>query len=313
MNISRVDLNLLVYFDVLLEEKNVTRAGAVLGITQPAMSNGLRRLRELFDDPLLVRTTEGMTPTEKALTLQPQVRQILTEVEHILQPTSGFDPSTSTRMYRVIVGDYAESTLLPKVLERIHTEAPGVVLDLLTPSDASIADLEQGKIDLAINRFDELPQSFHSVVVWRDSFSCLMNKENPLADNMTLNGYLDASHIWVSKTGVGRGTGINPDNYSKISWVDRALEDVSPGIKRQVSVFTRHYQMPGVLAVRKDLVVTLPTRIANVHLRDNSLAVVEPPFRIAPIELNMAWSPLLQHNPAHRWLRRMIMDVASEM
>ena len=107
MNISRVDLNLLVYFDVLLEEKNVTRAGAVLGITQPAMSNGLRRLRELFDDPLLVRTTEGMTPTEKALHIQPKVRHILTEIEQVLQPTEGFEPEFSDRMFRIIVGDYA--------------------------------------------------------------------------------------------------------------------------------------------------------------------------------------------------------------
>ena len=313
MNISRVDLNLLVYFDVLLEEKNVTRAGAVLGITQPAMSNGLRRLRELFDDPLLVRTTEGMTPTEKALSIQPRVRHILTEIEQVLQPTEGFEPEFSSRMFRIIVGDYAESTLIPEVLKRLRREAPNVVLDLLTPSDASISDLEQGKVDLAINRFDELPQSFHSVVVWRDSFSCLMSANNPLSENLNLDTYLDAQHIWVSKTGVGRGTGINVENYNKLGWVDRAVEKARPGSRRKIAIFTRHYQMPGVLIARDDLVATLPTRVAKRHHNDGSFFVSEPPFPIPPIELNMAWSPLLQHNPAHRWLRRLIMDVASTL
>ncbi|NVK11702.1 MAG: LysR family transcriptional regulator [Gammaproteobacteria bacterium] len=313
MNISRVDLNLLVYFDVLLEEKNVTRAGAVLGITQPAMSNGLRRLRELFDDPLLVRTTEGMTPTEKALNIQPKVRQILTEIEQVLQPTEGFEPEYSNRLFRIIVGDYAESTLIPEVLRRLRHEAPHVVLDLLTPSDASIGDLEQGKVDLAINRFDELPQSFHSVVVWRDTFSCLMSDDNPLVNDMSLENYLKAQHIWVSKTGVGRGTGINTENYNKLGWVDRAVDAAQEGARRNIAIFTRHYQMPGVLLARDDLVATLPTRVAKRHLTEEHLVVSEPPFAIPPIELNMAWSPLLQHNPAHRWLRRLIMEVASTL
>jgi len=313
MNISRVDLNRLVYFDVLLEEKNVTRAGAVLGITQPAMSNGLRRLRELFDDPLLVRTTEGMTPTEKALSIQPKVRAILSDIEQVLQPTEGFDPLNSNRLFRMIVGDYAESTLIPAVLQRLREEAPNVVLDLLTPSDASIGDLEQGKIDLAINRFDELPQSFHSVVVWRDSFACLMAQDNPLAHNLDFDNYLEAQHIWVSKTGVGRGTGINIDNYNKLGWVDRAVDKARSGARRKIAIFTRHYQMPNVIKARNDLVVTLPTRVAKKHMEDGAFYVCPPPFDIAPIELNMAWSPLLQHNPAHRWLRRLIMEVANDL
>ncbi len=313
MNISRVDLNLLVYFDVLLEEKNVTRAGAVLGITQPAMSNGLRRLRELFDDPLLVRTTDGMTPTEKALNIQPKVRAILSDIEQVLQPTEGFEPANSNRLFRIIVGDYAESTLIPSVLQRLREEAPNVILDLLTPSDASIGDLEQGKVDLAINRFDDLPQSFHSVVVWRDSFSCLMSNDNPLANDLSFDNYLDSQHIWVSKTGVGRGTGINIDNYNKLGWVDRAVDQARSGARRKIAIFTRHYQMPGVIKARNDLVVTLPTRVANKHLEEGQFFVAPPPFEISPIELNMAWSPLLQHNPAHRWLRRLIMDVANSL
>ena len=128
MNIGRIDLNLLVYLDVLLRERNVTRAASYLGITQPAMSNGLRRLRELFDDPLLVRTSEGMTPTERALELQPVVRSVLAAVERAVQPKKPFDAARSTRVFRIMASDYAESTLIPAVLERLQREAPGETL-----------------------------------------------------------------------------------------------------------------------------------------------------------------------------------------
>ena len=124
MNIGRIDLNLLVYLDVLLRERNVTRAASYLGITQPAMSNGLRRLRELFDDPLLVRTSEGMTPTERALELQPVVRSVLAAVERAVQPKKPFDAARSTRVFRIMARDYAESTLIPAVLERLQRKAP---------------------------------------------------------------------------------------------------------------------------------------------------------------------------------------------
>ena len=112
MNLSRVDLNLLVYLDVLLREKNVTRAAEILGITQPALSNGLRRLRALLDDPILVRTAEGMTPTQRALALQPQVREILAAIEQAVAPSNVFDAASSNRVFRIMASDYAESTLL---------------------------------------------------------------------------------------------------------------------------------------------------------------------------------------------------------
>ena len=150
MNLSRIDLNLLVYLDVLLREKNVTRAAEQLGITQPALSNGLRRLRDLFNDPLLVRTSEGMTPTERALELQPQVRNILASVEQAVLPVSDFEVTRSNRVFRVMASDYAESTLLTRLLFKLRDEAPNITLDILTPSDVTFQDLEQGKIDVLL-------------------------------------------------------------------------------------------------------------------------------------------------------------------
>lgn len=307
MQIDRFDLNLLQYLDVLLRERNVTRAASHLGLSQPAMSNGLRRLRVLFNDPLLVRTSEGMTPTERALELQPLIRDVLSRVDKALQPQSAFDPSSATRVFRIMASDYAESTIFPSILHRLREEAPGIVLDIMTPSDVSFLDVEQGKVDLVINRFDSIPLSFHKTTIWKDSFACLFSAQNPIRDNFNLDSYLQAQHVWVSKTGMGVGVGINPDDVQRLGWVDEALARL--GRKRHITIFTRHYQAAMSLAEQKDLIVTIPSRAAKLKQQNPRVIIREPPFEIPPLELSMAWSPLLQNNPAHQWMRRLIVEV----
>ncbi len=311
MNISRIDLNLLVYLDVLLRERNVTKAAEQLGITQPAMSNGLKRLRNLFDDPLLVRSSEGMRPTERALGLQPQLQQMMLELQHIMQPKQEFNPFGSDRVFRIMASDYSEATLLPEVVKLVRREAPSVILDCLTPSDGSFKDMEQGRVDLAITRFDDLPLSFHSATIWQDQFLCLVHPGNPVLEQWNLKNYLSAKHMWVSKTGVGTGVGMTPDRQQEVGWVDQALSRI--GQKREVAIFTRHYQMSATLTKNNDLIATIPARIAQLQAQQAELAVREPPFYIPSMELKMAWSPLMQHDPGHRWLRRLIVHVAEPL
>lgn len=315
MDISRIDLNLLVYLDVLLREQNVTRAANQLGITQPAMSNSLRRLRELFNDPLLVRTSEGMAPTARANELQPQLREILGGIEKAVLPVAEFDHENSQRMFRIMASDYAESTLFPLLLDHIQNIAPHIRFDILTPSDVVFQDLENGKIDMAVNRFSYLPQSFHQVNLWQDDFACLMNKNNPLLQAFNLDNYLAAAHIWVNKTGMGVSVGVSPSDIRRLGWVDEALGAI--GKKRNIKIFTRHYQVAGLLARQPDLVATLPKQIARNHIQlegtEGQLIIMPPPFSITPIELTMAWSPLLQHDPGHLWMRRIITDVAKNI
>ena len=311
MNIGRVDLNLLTYLDVLLRERNVTRAADQLGISQPAMSNSLRRLRVMFDDPLLVRTSGGMTPTERAEELQPMIRSVLSTVDKAVQPQKSFDAANSERVFRIMASDYAESTLIRPILHRLRQEAPGVTLDIMTPSDVSFLDVEQGKVDMAINRFDEIPESFHQQVIWCDSFACLLSIDNPIQHDFTLDNYLQAHHIWVSKTGMGIGVGMNPGDVQRLGWVDEALAGMEK--KRRIRVFTRHYQAAMLLAEEKDLIVTIPTRAARMQTNNPRLVITEPPFQIPAIELKMAWSPLLHHNPAHRWMRRLIVSVGRKL
>lgn len=311
MNLGQVDLNLLVYLDVLLREKNVTKAAEHLGITQPAMSNGLRRLRDLLGDPVLVRSSQGMAPTERALEMQPRLRQILADLQLVLDPGQDFEPFNSHRVFRIMASDYAEATLVPRLTKVLRELAPELVLDFLTPSDVSYRDMEQGKVDIAINRFNEIPQSFHQVTVWNDSFSCLISRNNPVLEDFNLARYLAAQHIWVSKTGMGVGFGVNPDKSGGLGWIDQALEQL--GVKRKISIFTRHYQMPALIAESNDLVATLPTRVAQLQAANPKLVILPPPFEIPDFELKMAWSPLLQHSLAHKWLRGLIVRVASEI
>lgn len=310
MQTDRIDLNLLQYLDVLLRERNVTRAASHLGLSQPAMSNGLRRLRLLFNDPLLVRTSDGMTPTERALELQPVIRNVLATVDKAVQPQTAFDASSSDRVFRIMASDYAESTIFPQLLHRLREEAPGVVLDIMTPSDVSFLDVEQGRVDMVINRFDSIPQSFHQKTIWKDGFACLFSADNPIRDDFNLETYLRAQHIWVSKTGMGVGVGINPDDVQRLGWVDEALNSI--GKKRHITVFTRHYQAAMLLAEQKDLIVTIPSKAARLRQHSAQVVIKEPPFDIPPIDLKMAWSSLLQHNPAHQWMRRLIVEVAQQ-
>ncbi|MBR9813985.1 LysR family transcriptional regulator [bacterium] len=311
MNLKNIDLNLLVYLDVLLHTRSVTQAAESMGISQPAMSNGLRRLRGLFADPLLIRTKDGMTPTERANELQPLVRRIVAAVEMAVEPDKGFDPASADRVFRLSISDYSECTLLPPLLRAMHAIAPNITLDILTPSDVSYKDVESGKVDLVINRFDDLPQSFHHQTIWRDNFSCMVSRNNPIRDHFNLSNYLDASHVWVSKTGMGIGVGVEPGTMQQLGWVDDALARL--GHKRKIRVYTRHYQAAMQLAELDDLVITLPSKSAKLQRDNPDVIILPPPFEIPETELKMAWSSLLQHNPAHQWLRGLIAEVASEL
>ena len=306
-NIKDIDLNLLVYLDVLLRERNVTKAAAQLNITQPAMSNGLKRLRSLLNDPILVRTSEGMIATETAKRMQEPVRQILYSVEEMVQPAREFDPATTDRVFRIMASDYAASTLMPRLLPSLQAQAPKVTLDIMTPSDISFHDVENGKVDLAINRFEKLPQSFHQKALWEDDFSCLMRRDHPLLQDYTLANYLKAEHVWVSKTGFGVGVGMDPHDVQKLGWVDEALGKL--GYKRDIRVFTRNYHVAMHLA-RQGLIATLPTRAAKLYEGDDELVLKAPPFAIEQLDLTMIWSPLLQHDAGHRWFRQLVAETA---
>jgi DNA-binding transcriptional LysR family regulator len=181
----------------------------------------------------------------------------------------------------------------------------------MTPSDVSFHDVERGKVDLVINRFDTLPQSFHQVHLWDDSFSCVMSASNPVSKNWNLESYLSSKHVWVSKTGMGVGVGMTPDDVQRLGWVDEALAKIDA--KRDITLFTRHYQAALLLGEQEDLIVTIPTMTAKGMENNPKVVILDPPFDIPRMRLKMVWSPLLQHDPGHKWLRQMIKSVSEEM
>ena len=207
-----------------------------------------------------------------------------------------------------MASDYAETTLLPGILTRLRKEAPNVTLDILTPSDVTFYEVEQGKIDLVINRFDEMPSSFHRIALWRDGFACVIGANNPILQDFSLQAYLDARHVWVSKTGMGIGVGVDPEDVQRLGWVDEALSRI--GEKRNIALFTRHYPAALQHAEQQDLIATVPLRAAQLVESRKRVVIVPPPFHIPQIELTMAWSPLLHQNPDHKWMRGLCREVA---
>ena len=172
------------------------------------MSNALRRLRDLLGDPILVRTSSGMAPTERATKIEPLVVEALSRAELALQPVDHFEAATSSRTFRIMASDYIETTLIAPLLGRLNEVAPYVTLDILTPSDASFANLEGVKSIWPSIALIIYPILFIKKSIWRDNFSCLMGAEHPALDALTFDAYLASKHIWVSKTGIGVGTGM---------------------------------------------------------------------------------------------------------
>ncbi|TBR45034.1 LysR family transcriptional regulator [Marinomonas agarivorans] len=311
MQLNKVDLNLLRYLDALLREQSVTNAAYQLGITQPAMSNGLRRLRDLFEDPLLVRTSDGMRPTALAEQLHSRVAIILQSVDEVLHLAQSFDPQTSTRVFRIMASDYAEAILIPPLLDRLQTEAPNVILDVMNPSDINFHDVEQGKVDLIINKFDTLPQSFHQRSIWTDKFACLAPADSAFAQTPDLESYVKSQHVWVNKTGFGVGVGVEPNEVQKLGWVDSTLSGMN--LKRNIRLFTRNYSVAIRATEQLGLITTLPLLATRFMQNNPAIVAIPPPFDIPSVELKMLWSQLLQHDSGHIWLRNLISTCAKEI
>lgn len=310
MNISKLDLNLLLPLDALLREQSVTKAANKLKMSQPAMSNSLKRLRIMLEDPVLVRTSEGMVPTAKGRRLQPQVEKLLLDLERALKPDGEYNASESDRVFRIMASDYASSTLLPPLLSKIQELAPNIALDIMTPSDVTYHDVETCRIDMALNRFDDLPNSFHQKQLWRDHFVCVTHQSHPAVAQWSLEAFLQSQHIWVSKTGFGVGVGMDTRDVQKLGWVDEALERA--GERRHICIFTRNYHVAIQLAKDRNLLVTVPSRAVQNYRNESDIAILAPPFAVPEIELKMIWSPLLQHDAGHIWLRRLISDIAAQ-
>lgn len=296
MNLAAVDLNLLVVFDALMEERSVTRAGKRVGLTQPAVSNALARLRQLTKDDLFLRGPKGMRPTPRALELAGPVRQALHQVEQALEP-AGFDPATASHTFRLAMADYAASLILPPLAHRLEREAPGVDIRTRYSDNVNAAGLlDRNEIDFAIGYHTDWPDRFDGQVLFTETYVCVMRKGHPLArETITLEEFAGARHLLISVTG------------EPVGFVDRLL--ARRGLKRRIAMTANQFLVAPLIIQNSDMIMTLAVRTAERFARVNNLHIVPVPLERDPIDLTLLWHKELSRHPAHEWMRGVLTEI----
>jgi len=297
MNVRDVDLNLLRVFDAVLREKGVTPAAAGLGLTQPAVSNALSRLRGVFGDPLFVRTPTGMDATPFARELAEPVRQALALLESALAHGPGFDPASATRAFRFYMSYLGQIEFLPPLIERVQQRAPGVRLEAVALEVEDIAAaLAAGSLDLAVGFLPGLGAPVRRRPLFRDPYLCLMRVDHPIK-SLTKKKFAEASHALVSYRGGHRV-------------IEEALERA--GLARKIALRVPHFTVVPMVLERTDLILTLPARVAHVFERRGKLKALPPPVAIPPAEVAVHWHERFERDPGNRWLRDTIMELFRE-
>ena len=285
MNVRDVDLNLLRVFDAVLRERGVTPAAAGLGLTQPAVSNSLARLRVVFGDALFVRTPAGMDPTPFARGLAEPVRQALALLESALAHGPGFDPAAATRAFRFYMSDLGQIEFLPPLIERVQRHAPGVRLEAVALEVDDIAGaLAAGALDLAVGFLPGLGPPLRRRALFRDPYMCLMRADHPIKA-LTKRKFLEASHALVTYRGGHRV-------------VEEALERA--GLARRIALRLPHFTVVPMVLERTDLICTLPARVARVFERRGKLKSLPPPVAIPPADVGVHWHERFESDPGNR-------------
>ncbi len=310
-DLHAIDLNLLVALDALTRERSVTKAAERAGVTQSAMSHTLRRLRELFDDPLLVRGRGGMLLTPRAEALTIPLRSGLVSLARTLAEPAAFDPANAHRTFRLVSPDLFDALVLPTLLQRISEQAPAIDLAVV-PTPKRLADsLETGDIDLAIHPvlldphpFDigvQVDPELQSQTLFRDSFRCFARNKHPAFTGkrrLTIKAYTRLNHILVSPGGEGPGV------------VDRVLQ--REGLDRRISLRVPHFATALEVITQSDLVLTAPASLSKCAA-GATLASRPAPIAIPEHAITMLWHPRFTEDPAHRWLRTLMREVTTNL
>lgn len=293
---TELDLNLLRIFDALALEGSATRAARRVGLSQPAFSHALGRLRDSLGDPLFVRVPRGMAPTPRAVELVPLVRELLERAEGLTQ-SGDFDPSTCAQTFRVATTDYFEHVAFPRLAIELSKMAPSSTI-ISRPSGGELpkAELYDGRFHLAIaGFFGEPPDGFYQQRLFDESFVCVVRKGHPVARRrMKLADYTKLSHVLISPGGDLHGV------------VDAAL--ASRGLQRHIAVAASSFLSPARIIAHSDLVLTAPSRLAAAYQRELPVTVLPPPLELPGFTVVQVWHERHHADPAHRWLRQLVFD-----
>ncbi|MCC8380011.1 LysR family transcriptional regulator [Xenorhabdus sp. PB30.3] len=296
--LRNIDLNLLVTLHVLLAEKHITRTANRLHKSQPAISHALANLRNLFDDPLLIRRAGKLELTTRAQELLIPLREILGQVSTLIEPPL-FDPTQANRTFRLSMSDYGARILLPSLIRTCHSIAPKVKFNINQASrEAMLLDIVDSEIDLALGVFPQkIPENVCSHTLFTESFSCLAD-----ASTIPDNGYLD-KNSWLARphVSVAMQAGIEDD-------IDRVL--LKEGLHREISVQLPHWGIANDIISGTNLILTVAHRSLINTKNDTNLRIFSPPFDIAPFNFKMIWHKRQEIDAAHCWLRQTIMNIS---
>jgi DNA-binding transcriptional LysR family regulator len=296
----KFDLNLLPIFLTLMDERNVTRAAERLGMTQPALSNALNRLRDTMRDPLFIRERYGMKPTQMAEELAPVVRAALTSLEEMIGGQQTFDPALATRQFTIAPNSYVEFVLMPVIVARLRAVAPGIRLRL-TPfgNDLVETGAVSGATEMVLGRIVDPPDNMVVQHLMDDGLACVVRRDHPeIGDQLSQAQYEGMRHVNVLPPGRMR------------AGLFQALQQ--RGVKREVAVSVTHFlAVPEMVAV-SDYCATLPRQICRRLARDERLKILPAPVDLGTFPVELAWHVRYRSDPAHRWLRSLIAEVAKE-
>ncbi len=296
MELSEIDLNLLVVLHQLMRERNVSRVAASLGQSQPAVSNALRRLRECLGDELFLRKPHGMEPTPYAQQLAEPVAQALGTLREALNVRASFEPAHSPRCFTLALTDVGEIYFLPVLMDALAAEAPGVTLRCVPVAhDALREEMASGHVDLALGSLPQLQSGFFQQALFRQPYVALMRAAHPLAANRKPLGaaqYRQAAHVRVVAAGTSHGQ------------VDTALERL--GVSRQVHLTVPHYVALGHVLADTDLIATVPERFAQRALAPFNLVMRPLTLRLPTNTIHQLWHAHLHRDPGHLWLRGLV-------
>lgn len=296
------DLNLLRVVVALYDAGSVGRAAQVLGMSQPALSAALARLRKAFGEPLFVRTARGMSPTARAHALAASARAVLARVATDVLSEASFDPTTTAATFTLAMSDVGEMVFLPKLLESLQRLAPGAAVRSVSLPPARLEQaLESGKADLAIGYFPDLKSSaFFQQRLFTHRFVCLLRADHPIRGHrLTLDQFLSLGHAVVRAEGRSQEIFENYLSRKKIA--------------RRIVLLTPHFMSIPTIIGKTDLVVTLPHAIGLYFSQAGAnIKVMEPPLPIPRIELRQHWHRNAHHEPKNKWLRRLVADIFSD-
>lgn len=299
MDIKSKNLNLLLVFEALYLDRNVTKAAKRLGLSQPALSHALGRLRDDFDDELFVRSRKGVTPTPKASQQIAGVARILQQTR-ALYSDSEFALENVIGRFTIATTDYEEHLLMPEFLPALAKAAPGIQV-VVRPTVGLLpkVELEVGTIDLAIaGFFGELPEGFYQTTLFKDSYLCLVRKNHPqVGKSLSLTTYAALEHVLASPQGDLLGA------------VDQAL--TKKGLKRKVVAGLGNFHTPAAVVANSDLIATIPRRLAESYAQLYDLRTFPVPLSLEGFTVKAVWHARTHQSPTHLWLRQKIQAIHS--